>query len=241
MPKVDLLYFTGKETGDPLYPARLMVFTKQTRLNMTPGAFDTAMKIPEATVMQELDYMSKTIPSSWEFIDFMFLISDVSRATAQQITRMRTASFAMQSQRVTDMSDVSWDSDDELKDAAIQQTVDLYAELVNHGMSLEDARDVLPIGVHCNLVMKANFRNLVEMLRARESARVQGPYREVVRQMKQLILTELPWTSLFFRDPKQLGYDMLNEVIDELKQDGAVYQGAAGKVAKAIDLIKKAK
>ena len=65
-----------------------------------------------------------------------------------------------------------------------------------------------------------------------------GP-RQLVGDMKQQILTRLPWVYLFLRDEKQMAYDMLNEVIDELKPAGAVYNGAAGKIAKAIDLIKK--
>jgi thymidylate synthase ThyX len=113
--------------------------------------------------------------------------------------------------------------------------------MVEGGMPLEDAREIMPVGIHCNLVAKYNFRSAIDLIRARESARVQGPYREVAKQMKQQILQAWPWAHFFFRDESQLAYDMLGEALEEIKGSGAVYKGTAGKVAKAIDLLKGSK
>lgn len=249
MPEVSLINYTGKGHPDPLFAARVLAFTKSTRLQMDPDGFDKFMDKPESEIHEELAYMAGTIPSSWEFVDLTFLITKVSRATAQQITRTRTASFAMQSQRVTDMSDVSWDKKsvqienlfgvDMTFDDAMRGGIDNYSSAVNGGMSLEDARDLLPIGVHCNLVSKYNFRTLVEMCIARESIRVQGPYREVVRQMKEQVLAVWPWADVFFEPRESKALAMLQEVAEQLAEAGAVYKGPAGKIAKAIDLIKK--
>lgn len=241
MPKVDLIYYTGMESGDPYYAAKLLAFTKNTRLNMNPDGLQSFMEKPESEVDSEMDYMSKTIKSALEFVDLTFLIQGVSRATAQQITRTRNASYQMQSQRVSDMSEAGWDSKGESYDQAFCEAIANYSEKVEAGMPLEDARELLPIGIHCNLVAKYNLRSAVDLIRARESARVQGPYRDVARQMKEQILEAWPWAHFFFQDQNQLGYDMLNEVIDDLKEQGAVYKGPAGKIAKAIDLIKGGK
>lgn len=241
MPKVDLIYYTGMESGDPYYAAKLLAFTKNTRLNMNPEGLSSFMEKPEGEINEELDYMSRTIKSALEFIDVIFLIQDVSRTTAQQITRTRTASYQMQSQRVSDVSDAGWDSKGEEFDASFNSVVRQYKLLVDGGMSLEDAREILPGGIHCNLVAKYNFRSAIDLVRARESARVQGPYRDVARQMKEQILAAWPWAHFFFRDQNQLGYDMLDEVIEEMKDSGAVYKGPAGKIAKAMDLIKGGK
>jgi thymidylate synthase ThyX len=248
MPKVTLISYTGHGHPDPLYAARLLAFTKATRLNMDPHGFESMMAKPASEILSELEYMAGTIPSSWEFGDLVFLITEVSRATAQQITRTRTASFAMQSQRVTDMAKVNWESRfGEIEsmginvsyDDAMKRAIENYSEFVKSGMSLEDARDLLPIGVHCNLVAKYNFRTVVETCIARDSIRVQGPYRSVVSQMKEEVLRVWPWSETFFRPREERALKMLQEVAEQLAEAGAVYKGPAGQIAKAIDLIKK--
>lgn len=238
MTSATLIYYTGMESGDPYYAAKLLAFTKNTRLNMSPVGLAEFMKKSNEEIDTELDYMSKTIKSALEFVDLVFLIRDVGRSTAQQITRTRTASYQMQSQRVSDMSEAGWDSKGPEFDRAFSNSMEAYEALVAGGMALEDAREILPVGIHCNLVAKYNFRSAIDLIKARESARVQGPYREVARQMKEQILKAWPWAHYFFRDERQMAFDMLSEVIDELKESGAVYKGSAGKVAKAMDLIK---
>lgn len=238
MPKVELIYYTGMESGDPYYAARLLAFTKNTRLNMTPEGFEKFASMSEEELDQELDYMSKTIKTALEFADVTFLIRDVSRATAQQITRTRTAVFQMQSQRVSSMADATWDSMGSEQDEAMKAAIASYKSLLESGVSLEDARDVLPIGLHCNLVAKYTLRAAIDLIRARESPRVQGPYREVARQMKSEILRVWPWAAVFFEDPNDKAFGMLLEVVEELKDAGAVYKGPAGTIAKAIDLMK---
>jgi len=202
------------------------------------------MSMPEADIINQVTYMASTIPSSWEFIDVVFLLSRVSRSLAQQITRTRNASFAMQSQRVTDMREVSWDVAGD--DANMRETYGLmflqamanYSYLVDEGMELENARDVLPIGVHCNLVAKYNFRSFVELVRKRQSLRVQAPYRQLVDQMKDQVLRVWPWTQTFFEEPQAKALKMIESVALELAEKGAMYKGPAGQLAKAMDLIK---
>lgn len=254
MPKVTLISYTGHGHPDPLYAAKLLAYTKSTRLNMTPEGFETFMKMGEIPLKAELDYMSKTIPSSWEFADLIFSIEKVSRATAQQITRTRTASFAMQSQRVSDMSDVTWDKrPDGVEinvagvsagfDDFVEGAIENYSDLVKAGMPLEDARDLLPIGVHCNLIAKYNLRNWVELVRARDSLRVQGPYREVIQQMKSEVAGVWPWIETFLEPKQSKAIGMIEYVARELvalaDEKGAVYKGLSGTLAKAADLLKK--
>lgn len=239
MSKVSILYFTGAGTNDEqYYAARLLAYTKNTRLQMTPDGFDKFMKMPVEELGQEINYMASTIPSSWEFVDVIFAINDVSRACAQQITRTRTASFAMQSQRVTDMSQVTWHTPESIKgkfnyDTVIKNQIEEYKDIVEDGESLEDARGVLPINVHCNLVAKYNLRSLVDLLRARESLRVQGEYREVGRQMKAEVFRIWPWVEPFFEPPNKKAIDLIESVAAELTVEQRMM------LAKASDLIKK--
>lgn len=256
MPRVTLISYTGHGHSDPLYAARLLAYTKNTRLNMSPKGFASFMDKSEEEIAEEMKYMASTIPSSWEFADLIFSIENVSRATAQQITRTRTASFAMQSQRVSDMRDVGWerrgsesfmhrDEDDDYHtfDDMMEYAIKGYTDMVGAGMPLEDARDLLPIGVHCNLTAKYNLRSLVELCRARDSLRVQGPYREVAEQMKTEVLQVWPWAETFFVPPNAKAIAMVEEVAREIArlggEKGAMYKGLSGKLAKAADLIKK--
>lgn len=238
-PKVSIIHFTGAGTNDEqYYAARLLAYTKNTRLNMTPEGFDKFMKMPVEKLTEELLYMSNSIPSSWEFVGVIFAINDISRACAQQITRTRFATFAMQSQRVTNMSQVTWHNPEsvknkELYDAEMHRSIESYSHLIECGESLEDARGVLPINVHCNLVAMYNLRTLVDLLRARESLRVQGEYRDVCRQMKAEVFRIWPWVEPFFEPPNKKAIDLIESVAAELTGEQRMA------LAKAADLIKK--
>jgi len=243
MPTVTLVSYTGHGHPDKMYAAKLLAFTKNTRLNMTPEGVDSFMEKSVDEIINEINYMATTIPSSWEFVDLIFSIEGVSRATAQQITRTRTASFAMQSQRVSDMSNVTWDKKGGDFDATMERHISDYSIHTNKGMSLEDARELLPIGVHCNLIGKYNLRGLVELCRARDSLRVQEAYRVVCLKMKERTLLVWPWAEDFFTPPNKKAIDIIEKVAIDLakigNETGAMYKGLSGKLAKAADLIKK--
>jgi flavin-dependent thymidylate synthase len=239
--RVELIYFTGKDTPDQTwYAARLLAFTKSTRLQMTPENFTQRVAMPPEDLLLELEYMSATIASSWEFIDLIFLISEVSRACAQQITRTRTASYAMQSQRVTNMKDVTAHIPNTVPAAklthyqlALTAGLASYQKLVDEGVSLEDARGVLPMNTHCNLLAKYNFRAWVDLIRARDSLRVQDEYHAVILAMKAAVLEVWPW-AITFIEPKAIKAIAL---IEELAQELSPQQRT--RLAKAADLIKK--
>jgi thymidylate synthase ThyX len=247
--QVALVNYTGFGHPDPLFAARLLACTKNTRLQMTPDGFDKFLDNdvwPEAKILEEIAYMATTIPSSWEFADVHFVVSGISRATAQQVTRTRTAVFAMQSQRVTDMSDVTWDvppsatgENERLFNASMEDAIQSYMHALAFGMTLEDARDLLPIGVHCNLHAKYNLRNFVELCQKRDSLRVQGPYVEMVSLMKAEVLRVWPWAAPFFVPKQDAAIRIIEEIALELREGGgAMYKGVSGRLAKAADLLK---
>lgn len=243
MAQVNLLDYTGMLGPDWLYAGRLLAYTKNTRMNLTQTGFREFMLKPEEEILAELKYMATSIPSSLEFVDVMFSVSGVSRAIAQQMTRTRTASYAMQSQRVNDMSDVKWDKRGFPFDPMMEQAINNYSNLVELGESLEDARNILPVGVHCNLLCKYNFRSFVELVRARDSLRVQAEYHDIVMQMKQEVIDVWPWAELFFVPKDHIAISLIEEAaleIGKLQGDqGAMYKGISGKLAKAADLLKK--
>jgi len=89
------------------------------------------------------------------------------------------------------------------------------------------------MNVHCNLIDKFNLRSIVDILRARESLRVQGEYREVCRQMKAEVFRIWPWVAPFFEPPNKKAIDLIESVAAELTGEQRMA------LAKAADLIKK--
>lgn len=218
----------------------LLLFTKSTRLSMSPGLMDEIRSWPAEKKLAELEYMSKTIRSSLEFVDFIFLIEGVSRATAQQITRTRQASYAMQSQRVTDvrsMEIVNPRPDDPLYNEALEASRANYARLVDAGVPLEDARGVLPMNASCNLVAKYNLRAFSDLCATRASLRAQGEYSAIAREMKRLVLEAHPEFAPFFAHPADLAIQMIEGVAKELGITPG--SGPGWELAKAADLLRK--
>jgi flavin-dependent thymidylate synthase len=226
MMKVDLIEYTGKGQPDPSrYAASMLLFTKNTRLNMTPDAFDNTYNWTEEKRLAELKYMANTIPSSWEFVDYTFLLQGVTRAFTHQLVRTRTASYAQQTMRVLDVSQgPGWDyltgpsiqvDDDRTKiyDGAMKSIDQAYKSLILHGAAVEDARGVLPTNIKTNIVAKMNMRTLVEMVRKRRGSRTQGEYRDFLEAMGTAVRTVHPWIDLFIeRDFDKAADDLEHEI-----------------------------
>lgn len=249
---------------NPVRAAALLIFTKSTRLAMNGAVLhDIVTKCEEDPewMNSELDYMSKTIRSSWEFLDITFSIRDVSRACAQQITRTRFTpidgdlfgSYAMQSQRVTDMSEATWhnplfgrgDVDAELEyDNQMQLQVDEYKKAVEKGMALEDARGLLPVNLHCNLIAKYNLRMLSDLVQARMSYRAQGEFNVLAKEMYSATVEMWPWAEMFFRPKNELAAqayaDVVNHV-DDLPLNKELLHPLRIALAKLNDLVQGGK
>jgi len=228
---------------DPVKAAALLIFTKHTRLAMDGqglAVVEQHCRDQPSWMLSELDYMSKTIRSSWEFLDVTFSVRDVSRAFAQQMTRTRFTpidgdlfgSYAMQSQRVTDMSKMGWTNPlyvrgemDEAKldleeqfDSAAKAAIGRYVELVESGAKLEDARGLLPINLHCNLIAKYNLRMLVDLVQARTSYRAQGEFNLVAQEMREALVEMWPWAHLFLRPKNEMAAAAMSDLKSTLRK-----------------------
>ena len=221
--EVKLIHYTGMGPPDPSRTAaNLMVFTKQTRLAMNAGLMSDIEGWSDKKVLEELIYMSNTIPSSWEYCDYTFLINDVTRAFTHQFVRTRQGSYAQQTMRVLDKKGWTYGTGPTLEDdteetGVVEQgqaemgpgpdqrlyhdtmatVAAAYDELVEGGIAIEDARGLLPTNIHTNIVAKFNLRTLAEMFRKRASGRTQGEYRQVIDAMRGEILRVHSWAPLF--------------------------------------------
>ena len=84
-----------------------LLYTKSTRLELGKETENKIKAMSEEEKMAELDYMSKTVPSSWEFVDYIFEIRGVSRAFTHQFVRTRTGSYAQQTMRILILSRIT--------------------------------------------------------------------------------------------------------------------------------------
>lgn len=205
----------------------LLVFTKSTRLNVTPGLLDVISLYSEEKLQKELDYMVDTIKSSWEFVDFTFCIEGVSRGFTHQFVRNRLGSYAQQTMRILDMGDFDYITgpsiagDERLQamyDAAMAQISAVYKELIKSGAKIEDARGILPTNISTNIIAKFNLRALSQMMLSRASNRTQDEYRQVLDAMYAAVVEAEPWCASFLRSSK---YDDLKRlesaIIDSYK------------------------
>ena len=196
--RVDLISYTPDA-------ARLLIFSKKTRLKMTPDAFQEVLEMPEEQVAEELKYVFGTIGSSWEFVDYVFLITGVSRAFTHQIVRHRIASFAQQAQRVVDVSDgFEFISTGKCKEDAGISTLyqsgmgdirECYSRMVELGANVQDARGILPTNISTNILAKFNLRALSGVMNERLCFKAQGEFQEVAREMRKKVLEVHPWTK----------------------------------------------
>jgi flavin-dependent thymidylate synthase len=180
----------------------LLLRTKGTRLAHTD---DPAAWTPEAK-QQHLDYMRDTIKSSWEFVDYTFRISEVTRAFTHQLVRTRAGSYAQESQRTVDVRDHQWNplrsgdyTQKAVHDEYMRDAIDAYAAEVDEGIPVQDARELLPTGIHTSIIAKFDLRTLSHMAEVRLCVRTQGEYQEVFRAMKARVVGVHDWAEPFIR------------------------------------------
>lgn len=187
-----------------------LIFTKNTRLRMVATGLADIKAWPEEKKTEELRYMRNTIQSSWEFVDYVFLIADVTRAFTHQLVRHRVGTgFAQQAQRAVDMSGFTYETGESVfangKDAvdiyegAMFDINQAYQNLVEEGVKPQDARGVLPTNIHTNIVFKANLRTLHDMALKRLCVKAQGEFQDVFRALVAAVGEVHPWALDFLK------------------------------------------
>ncbi len=184
----------------------LLLFTKQTRLTLSPGLLEEVSHWPDERKLNELAYMANTIPSSWEFVDYVFLVEGVSRAYTHQQVRTRAASYAQQTMRVNNMAEFEYIFTERNREnpraieriRRVLQEIRLgYMELLQMGQATEDARGILPTNISTNIICKFNLRTMSELAKSRTGGRTQNEYITVVNAMVDAILYVHPWAEQF--------------------------------------------
>jgi flavin-dependent thymidylate synthase len=223
----------------------LLIFTKSTRLTLSPGLMDEIRGWPEERKCAELDYMANTIPSSWEFVNYVFLIEGVSRAFTHQFVRSRNASYAQQTMRVLDMGDYDYVFTERVAaDPIAKSVVDrlnatiraTYRQLLELGLPAEDARGILPTNISTNICAQFNLRALSELVKSRTGGRTQQEYQRVANAMADAVLAVHPWAEKFLF---QAGRDHYAEIeaFAESEYGGDLLK--KGRLLKIVDAMRK--
>lgn len=204
--KVELLEFTG--SPDRTRALDLLLTTKGTRLAHNEDPLNWSAEKRQ----EHLDYMRDTIKSSWEFVDYTFRISGVTRAFTHQLVRTRTASFAQEAMRVVDVSErnvikpdsVGQSNGDaitpsDIWDDATARVMKAYGMMTRAGVPVQDARGILPTNIPTSIITKMNLRTLANTGELRLCTRTQGEYQNVFREMKRLVVDVHPWADDFIQ------------------------------------------
>ncbi len=195
--KVELVSYTQ----DAL---ELLLLTKDVRLAGEAQTLVDIMRWSEDQKLEHLAYMKDTIKSSWEFVDYTFKISEVTRAFTHQFVRTRSNSYAQEAQRVVDLSSSSWLTPPSLDDilggefnSIMANAIKGYKKLKDAGVASQDARGVIPTNVHTSIMVKVNLRSLSDMALVRLCTRTQGEYQDVFRLMRKEVIKVHPWAEDF--------------------------------------------
>ena len=222
-----------------------LIFTKNTRLTMSPALFDDICKWPEEKKKEEIKYISETIPSSWEFVTYIFLVERVSRAYTHQQVRTRSASYAQQTLRVLNAGDFEYVfTEKNLSDTnavrEIQYVLDVikkgYAALRGLGQPIEDARGILPTNIATNIVCQFNLRTIADLAASRTGGRTQGEYQEVVNAMIDAVMGVHPWAGDFLFGTRQRDYFA---EIEAFAKDAFPDLVQRGRLLKIVDKMRK--
>lgn len=135
--------------------------------------------------------------STLEHASFTFAIDGVSRVTEIHLIRHRIASFSIQSGRYVKRGDAAYRIPPKikaLKDKKIYEkylkhldnSQELYNELIKAGALAEDARFCQPQSIQVKIVMSMNARELLHFFSLRTCTRAQWEVQEVASKMLAL-------------------------------------------------------
>lgn len=151
------------------------------------------------------DCIKRNHLSVLEHAQFTFGIYGISRACSHQLVRHRHCSFSQQSQRYVNLKDKAEFTLPEnieefvIVNKTLEQIINCYEILVEHGVKPEDARAILPNACTTNLVMSCNLRELIHICNERLCAKAQTEIRELVQAMKDEVVAQLPFLKPYLQ------------------------------------------
>jgi len=157
------------------------------------------------TVEEQKKFLQKILEnghySPLEHATFTFSIQGVSRTLSHQLVRHRIASYSQRSQRYVEENTFkpvlppSIDQTPQAREAfsqVIKAIREGYNELVEMGISKEDARYLLPNACETQLIMSMNTRSLLNFLELRCCRRAQWEIRDLAWRIRAQVKEVAP-------------------------------------------------
>lgn len=227
-----------------------LIYTKSTRLEQGEGTADKIAAMTDEEKETELNYMANTVPSSWEFVDYIFQIKNVTRAFTHQLVRTRTGSYAQQAMRIANMKKFSYRIPQRLKEIGMDDMLEEYQAgmeeiqyrydvLVGAGVNIEDARGILPTNIHTNIIAKFNLRAFSDLVKKRQGMRVQGEYRQVLDGMISCVLKAHPWAEKFIMPRANSNIKSLEDFVENMLFSGSIDKARSLTLHKNLDKIRQ--
>lgn len=144
--------------------------------------------------------------SVFEFCQMHFHIEGVSRALLTQLTRHRTFSFAVRSQRYVDEENFEYVTPPSIEgneflriryENAHREIREAYKTLRGMETPAEDARYVLPNSCCTVVDVSCDLRNFIHFCNERLCTRAQWEIRELAKQMRDLVVYQEPLFAEF--------------------------------------------
>jgi len=131
--------------------------------------------------------------ATMRFAFAVICIEDISVACQNQLVRSKHLDFLVESKRYVDAStrgfvlpDVGEATSTILRKTA-ERNMEVYTQLINHGVAKEDARAILPANTMTSMYVAGNLQAWMDMLKLRVSKHAQKEIREVaIECWKQL-------------------------------------------------------
>lgn len=140
--------------------------------------------------------------SPFEHVSFTFAIEGISRVTSHQLVRHRVASYTQQSQRYVAYKKLKYVTPPAISARpsflaryrqVMQECYDLYGQMHQAGIPVEDARYVLPGAVETRLIMTMNARELMHASSLRLCLKAQWEIVELFEQIKTEVTKVAPF------------------------------------------------
>ena len=149
--------------------------------------------------------------SPFEFVDVTFEII-TRRSISAQILRHKSFSFQEFSQRYSTVTEIQpiemrrqgktnrQSSEEPIPDFMLEKDIEqhfinskmLYDKLINHGISRETARDVLPLSTETTMFMKGSVRSWIHYIELRCSSDTQKEHRIIADDIKSIFVNKFP-------------------------------------------------
>lgn len=200
MPQVKLLSHTAD-------PERLVATAA--RVCYSPDGFDMISdKLSKKKIGRLVRQMVDTgHHSTLEHSSYTFGIAGLSRVASHQLVRHRIASFSQASQRYISLEEcfdfetpLEIHKDERAREVflnSMKSSHETYRQLVQSGISKEDARFVLPGAARSQIIVTMNARSLLNFFTLRTCERAQKEIRMVARKMLALVREVAP--NIFYK------------------------------------------